>query len=67
MGLFGTKRGKKLTSLMPSSNGLCALRKFVEGKRISLERLLSEKKNTMISPLRSQDALEPPYLRQFSR
>jgi hypothetical protein len=42
--VFGTKRGKKLTSLMPSSNGLCALRKFVEGKRISLERLLSEKK-----------------------
>ena len=28
-------------SLMPSSNGLCALRKFVERNRISLERLLS--------------------------
>ena len=57
---IGTKRGKKkLTSLMPSSNGLCALRKFVEGKRISLERLLSGK-NTLISPLRSQDALKPP-------
>jgi hypothetical protein len=31
------KRDKKLTTLMPSSNGLCALRKFVERKRISLE------------------------------
>jgi hypothetical protein len=59
MGLFGTKRGKKLTSLMTFSNGLCALRKFVEGKRISLERLLSGK-NTLVSPLRSQDALAVP-------
>jgi hypothetical protein len=36
---------------MPSSNGLFAFRKFVERKRISLERLLSGE-NTLISPSR---------------